>query len=455
MEMWIDISLKVNIAESGANINEICNEVRETVASKVVVRVTEEIIEGMQEHIRSNLTSSSGRVAKKGFGKHEQKGSEGMRCRFRVFKREGFRKSLRRIKTDLGEVAIRVGYISCCGCGKKYAPILDVLNIGAYAGHSTGLERVVSEVISSTSYARGEDEIEARGSAPVPRSSAHRWVADRVIPDSEPKECVSGMADGTGFKKWPAKRGDLRVVIGLDTTGKPYPLGTYAGQDWKEIGEDIRKKLKTGKRDEVQMKLFAMDGEPAIDFHLADVAERAQRCVWHLPRELKYAMWEDKVSLSERRSESSKMAKLVGVEIPKEDWENIKPEDKEAICEKVTESERKVMDMAEEFRKKGYSNAATYIENASGKIFEHVYLWLETGIISPRTTSILEGIMKELGRRVKKLGWNWSDLGIVRIAKMVLLRRYDNAKWENYWNKTLGLQGRCKITITNISRVTA
>jgi len=455
MEMWLDISLNVNIAESGANLNEICNEVREIVASKVAVRVTEEIIEGMQECIRGNLISSSGRVAKKGFGGHEQKGMEGARCRFRVFKGEGFRKNLRQVKTDLGEVGIHVGYVSCCGCGKKYAPILDVLNIGAYAGHSTGLERVVSEVISSTSYARGEDEIEARGSAPVPRSSAHRWVADRVIPDSEPEKCVSGMADGTGFKQWPRKKGNLRVVIGLDAAGKPYPLGTYAGQDWKEIGEDIRKKLKTGKRDEVQLKLFAMDGEPAIDIHLADVAEHAQRCIWHFPRELKYAMWEDEAPLNEKISASNKMAGLVGVEIPEEDWQKVKPEDKETIRNKVTESERKIMDMAEEFRKKGYTNAATYIENASGKIFENVYLWLETGIISPRTTSILEGIMKELGRRVKKLGWNWSDSGIVRIAKMVLLRRYDNAKWEDYWKQTLGLQGRCKISIMNISRVGA
>lgn len=34
------------------------------------------------------------------------------------------------------------------------------------------------------------------------------------------------------------------------------------------------------------------------------------------------------------------------------------------------------------------------------------------------STSILENITRELGRRLKKLGWNWSDEGIVRTAEM-------------------------------------
>lgn len=77
-------------------------------------------------------------------------------------------------------------------------------------------------------------------------------------------------------------------------------------------------------------------------------------------------------------------------------------------------------------------------------------LWLATGVIAPRTTSILENpdaSGRELGRRVKKLGWNWSDEGIVRIAKIILLRHYDREAWDRYWREALGLRNRCRIQI--------
>ena len=77
---------------------------------------------------------------------------------------------------------------------------------------------------------------------------------------------------------------------------------------------------------------------------------------------------------------------------------------------------------------------------------------METGIVSPRTTSILENIMRELGRRVNKLGWNWSDEGVEQMAKMVIMRRYDREVWEVYWRKELGLRGRCTIVIKEIRR---
>jgi len=41
-------------------------------------------------------------------------------------------------------------------------------------------------------------------------------------------------------------------------------------------------------------------------------------------------------------------------------------------------------------------------------------LWLETGIVCPRTTSIIENLIRELVRRLKKIGWNWSDAGAER-----------------------------------------
>lgn len=452
MEMELTISLTVSIDESGANLNEVCAAVRETIMNDLPSQVGRELVCGIQEWVLKKLTTPCGQTSKKGFGRHENRNAKGDLCRFRTFVRQGYRPEDRRVNTDVGAVSFPVGYVSCQGCGKKFAPIFDVLDVGDRQRHTAGLERMVSEVVSTTSYRRGESEVEARGSSPVPRSSAHRWVATRKIPESSPEGAVTGMADGTRFKKWPGERGTLRVVIGLDSQGKPRPFGTYAGRDWESIGADVRRKLRVGKKGEIQLRLFAEDGEPGLDRHLASVADHAQRCVWHVPRDLGYALWEQGAPLAERKTEQQKLTGLVGMEIPEEDWEAIQPRDRQALNESVNRSESEIRSMAREFAEKGYTKAATYLLNAADKIFSHVRLWLETGIVAPRTTSILENIMRELGRRIKKLGWNWSDAGVEKIAKMILLKRFDKERWDGYWQEELGLQRRCRIEIRSIQR---
>jgi hypothetical protein len=53
-------------------------------------------------------------------------------------------------------------------------------------------------------------------------------------------------------------------------------------------------------------------------------------------------------------------------------------------------------------------------------VFTQVETWLDTGLVMPGTTSSLEQIMLELGRRLKKLGYGWTDEGITRVAKILL-----------------------------------
>lgn len=451
MEMELTISLTVSIANEGANINEICAAVKMTVVEEVAPLVAGQIVEGCQEHLLERLCAPSGSQEKRGPGEHQAKG-KGESCSCRSFTRQGYRHKKRELKTDIGRISFRVGYMECRGCGRRIAPMLKMLGIRPRAGHSPSLELVASEVISQTSYGRGEGEIAARGSPPVPRSSAHRWVAGHAFPEGEGTGAVAGMADGTGFKKWPGKKGELRVVIGLDAGGKPIPLGTYAGESWADIAIKVEGRLKdSGTR----LELFALDGEPALDRCLAGLAGTSQRCIWHLARDLGFSLWQDGVSLEERKMEFGALAGLVGVEIPEQDLEIVPPDQREDLRRELSAREAQLEAMAAEFRQKGYRKAATYLENAMGKVFSHLYLWLETGIVAPRTTSILENIIRELGRRVKKLGWNWSDPGIVRVSQIIMLKRYNQEQWEEYWKAYLGLKDRCSIAINSIERKAA
>lgn len=445
MEMAVTISLRVSIDDQGANLNEICAAVRQAVAGELPAGVARVAIEALQESRIAALVS--GAAAE--HGAHGEKGEQGRSCPCRDFRRQGFRSRERRVKSDVGEIGFRVGYVECRGCGRRWAPVLDVLGLGSRVRHSAGLERIVCEAVAETSYERGCAEVEGRGCAPVPRSSGHRWVVGRDLPESPAADAETGMADATVFKKHAGEYGQLRVVVGLDRQKRPIPLGCYTGKTWREITEDVKRKLREA--GDPQLRLFTTDGELGLDDHLAStLASSAQRCTWHLPRDLYYALWKSGAGSRQRREFPHELAGLVAVELPAGSWEALRPEDREALEREVNEKRAQIEAMIATFREKGYWRAVSYLENALGRVFSHVELWLQTGIVAPRTTSILENILREIGRRMKKIAYNWRDKGAARMGNLVMLRHYDQPTWDAYWKQTLDLRDRCRIRIESI-----
>ena len=80
------------------------------------------------------------------------------------------------------------------------------------------------------------------------------------------------MPDGTGFKgescHGEARKGDLKVVIGINTRGEIFPLGTRAGTSWDAISKQWR---------EQKMKfpdgsILICDGEPGLSEAFAGTA---------------------------------------------------------------------------------------------------------------------------------------------------------------------------------------
>ena len=451
--MDFTVCLRVTIARTGANLNEVCKAAKETIQKELPARMVEAIVHGMQEEVLRVMTGPGEEERKQAWGSHEKRGTPGIECESARFERRGYRPSPREVKTDLGTIRYRVAYVRCLECGTWVQALRQVLEIEKWERHSGSLERMVMEAVRETSYGRGEREVEARGGPPVPRSSAHRWVGARVLPERTAKGAISGMADGTAFKKWPGKKGELRVVLGLGKSNEVIPLGCYAGETWEEIGKQVAKKLK---REEVQLELFAMDGELGLDEHLGTVLGRvSQRCTWHAPRQMVYALWRDKLKHEDRGPFFRELKSLIGIEIPAGSWEAIAPEDKQEIERKVAENKAQVREMIDLFRKKGYQHAAVYLERSLDRLYSNIELWLKTGIIAPRTTSILENIFRELGRRIKKLGYNWSDKGAAQMSRIVLLQHFDAQTWSTYWQQSLNLRSRCTITIEAIQQLAA
>ena len=113
-------------------------------------------------------------------------------------------------------------------------------------------------------------------------------------------------------------------------------------------------------------------------------------------------------------------------------------------------SKEQVKELIQTFRDKGYQHGASYLENLSERLFTHIEIWLKTGVIAPKTTSLLERVFRELGRRLKKIAFGWSDKTVTNLSKMILLKQYSRKKWEEYWKQKLGIKGYFNVYIRSI-----
>jgi len=66
---------------------------------------------------------------------------------------------------------------------------------------------------------------------------------------------------------------------------------------------------------------------------------------------------------------------------------------------------------------------------------------LKTGVIAPKTTSLLEQLFRGVGRRLKKIARGWSDKAATNISKMIMIRQYSRDKSKQYWKEKLGIKG--------------
>jgi hypothetical protein len=248
-------------------------------------------------------------------------------------------------------------------------------------------------------------------------------------------------ADGTGFKKQGSKKGQVRLVLKIGPEGAVEPVGVWAGTSWMQIGADV------ADQQQGQGRLFVSDGERGLEDWLGPLCENSQRGHWHAAREVGYALWEDKLSFKDRKQRQKQVGKMIALEIPEEDIEWVSQREKDQLRYRIAQAEKQLDGLCEEFESQGYPKASTYLRRARDQMFNHLRLWLDTGIIAPRTTSIIENLIRELVRRLKKIGWNWSDEGAARMGRIVMIRRYDPEAWFEYWNQRINLRGRCKITL--------
>lgn len=449
MEQQIHIALQFHLATGKVSLNEVVYSLKE-LRDALMLRILERILMGYDDLITERLSQTKlySSKARKGLGRHICKSDpEGRFCRGRKIRKRGYRNVPRRFSTVFGKLGVPLRVAECCKCGARYSPLLSALKIGRYARREDNFEHEVIEAVIDTNYRRLTDG----RSIDISLGGIHNIVVgsdvDQLYHDPVSVTDLSAiMADGTGVKQHKGRKGELRSVIGITTKGHVEPLGSFTNTDWSEIERTVRERIKEAEPYDIP---FIYDGEPGLDDFLADVAE-SQRCTWHGPRGLYHALWEDGLKKKDSQPETDKIKRLIGIELPEGDFEILKDEDKQQVNAKYQSSKSEIEELIKTFREKGYSHGASYLENLSDRIFTNVELWLKTGVIAPKTTSLLERVFREIGRRLKKIAWGWSDKAVTNLSKMIMIRQYSREKWEQYWKEKLGINGHFTINITSV-----
>jgi hypothetical protein len=449
MEQEIHITLRFNLATGKVGLNEIVYELNE-LRDSLMLKVLEQILMGYDDRISERLSQTKiyPSKARKGLGRHISKGDpEGRFCRGRKVRKRGYRKEPRKISTVFGDLGLRVRTVECCKCGSRHTPLLSALKIGRYARREMNFEHEVIESVIDTNYRR---LIDGR-SIDISLGGIHNIVVgsdiDETFQDPVSTKELSGItADGTGVKQYKGRKGQLRAVIGITKAGRVEPLGCFTNTTWPEVERSVKERIKEAEQHEIP---FIYDGEPGLDDFLADVTQQ-QRCTWHASRGLYHALWQDGIKKKESQSDIDKIKQMVGIELPEGDFEILKEEDKEAVRSKYESSKKEIKELIETFAGKGYTQGSSYLEKLSNQLFTNIELWLKTGVIAPKTTSLLERVFRELGRRLKKIAWGWCDTAVTNMSKMIMIRQYSRDKWEEYWKQKLGIKGYFKIQIETV-----
>jgi len=446
MEQEIHITLRFNLATGKVNLNEIVYKLKE-LRDPLMLKVLEQILICYDDFISERLSRTDiyPSKARKGLGRHVRKADPEERfCRGRKIRKRGYRSKTRQFSTVFGKLDLPLRMAECSNCGAFYSPLLSALKVGQYAHRETNFEHEIVEAVIDTNYRR---LIEGK-SIDISLGGIHNIVVGSDIDETfqEPvsvKDLSGIIADGTGVKQHRGRKGELRNVIGITKAGRVEPLGCFTNTDWPEIERIIKERIKEADSYNIP---FLYDGEPGLDDFLADVAE-SQRCTWHGPRGLHHSLWQDGLKKKDSQPETDRIKQLIGIELPEGDFEILKEEDKEKVKAKYESSKSEIKELIKIFYEKGYTHGASYLEKLSNRLFTNVELWLKTGVIAPKTTSLLERVFREIGRRLKKIAWGWSDTAVTNISKMIMIKQYSRDKWEKYWKEKLGIKGYFDIQI--------
>lgn len=393
-------------------------------------------------------------------------------CEFPKLRR--YRRELKNLSSSVGRIPFAWSRLRCRHCNTTVVPLRDVLEMKRQQAETREFQKLACETVAEQSFRRSCKHLSQIGGIGIKRMRLHRILArsgaDRIDPRVRGHGIAYLMADGTGFpEKKPKKEGDsgteaveiksifkpekerksdLKIVFGLTLSNAIIPVGIWAKKSWKNVSDRIERannhpKVKTKPIAEILL----CDGEKSLIDHMGKLTNEVQRCQWHLTYEFFHLMrYQERCGTEQSREFTAELYRAIQIERPmKNDAES-----KLKLEVLIHGAEKSLDAVIAGLREKGFLIAAIYVENAKKNLFTFLRHWIETDELPPKVTSRIERLMREVGRRIKKIGFNWSEKGVERVSRIVLKIIAGEKFWEDEWRIKMGLENRVNLSLKGV-----
>ena len=356
------------------------------------------------------------------------------------------------VKTGIGKLKLNLNRMRCSSCNTTHSPFNIFFGLSRSINFTNELQKKCCETVLEQSYRRSARSLNLIGKLGLNKNEVHRIVnlCDLDFQNiSNLKNINSLMADGTGYKPhFEDQKGELKIVIGLNSLNRPVPIGAWIMKGWKAIGNEV-KKANSPANKKLAFKPIAnvliTDGEIALIKGLKDLAYHEQRCQWHFIRDFKNAyVYQESGSKTQCRE----LQNLIGTTI-NNCMDTLEKKTKEDLIKTIAESEIKLQELEVQLKKDKFLKSAVYVRNAREELFTHLKYILTTGEEVYRTTSVIERLMRELARRFKRIAHNWSEAGAEKLGRMLLRYTLDKNGWEKVWKDKIVSTGNFKLVLSD------
>jgi hypothetical protein len=345
------------------------------------------------------------------------------------FARKGKRTRPRRFDTAAGIVRIQLANVGCRSCRRVFAPLLLMLDLSGKR-RTDRLMIELAELASQMSFARA-GAVAASFGVPGSAGRAHAAVADLAPlldgvgrPDlpAAPTGADVVILDGTGMRA-SSRRLGVNCNIALGVTGRTGPrrrrqagtvlLGLTLDRPWTAMADQLRALDPPA--------VVVVDGEPAITTLAESVWPDVpiQRCWWHLPRALRWALYADKAPHPWANGKRTELVALL----------------RRVAREHLTHAQALAAydDFAATVTAEGHHAAGELLAGARDQVFTCLRPELRARLAhlgGPELGSgVLERVMRELNARTDIGGSRWSVGGLRDLISVQLARMTNHPAW--------------------------
>jgi len=318
----------------------------------------------------------------------------------------------------LGAVKVERPYLECRQCGRSYVPY----EAGAPEQRRYGQEalRRPIEATMETSYRRGAEAYPESPSARTlwrivnegpPEATEEETTLDA---DAEAVRVPEGtcVADATRI---PAREGDAQHSLSIAHAVEPDRAGGPGGRRALRrqpvagrVGSETRLREALS---EVSVSTLVTDGQMDV----SDVADLCGRCRWHLPRSVRYLLYNDDVSGDRNQQLTGEVRELTYT-----DYAN-------PVAAQATLTRWAAV------RRQEAPQAAGHVERAAPQI--GVYARSDpppSDSFTVETTAPVEREMRELNRRFEN-GGQWTRSGAENLLQWHQIYRHDSKRWTGWF----------------------